>query len=87
MPSPVPIASAAPRRLLGKYEGGGAAFSLKLGAILSALARFDLGLVSKLAGGPEAGRLASCLVSVFAYALLLLGTLPYSLTFFLSRGR
>lgn len=39
--------------LLGKYEGGGAAFSLKLGVILAALARFDLGLVSKLASGQK----------------------------------
>jgi GT2 family glycosyltransferase len=39
--------------LLGKYEGGTAAFSLKLGMILSALGRFDLGLVSKLAGGQK----------------------------------
>ena len=39
--------------LLGKYEGGVAAFRLKLGVILSALARFELGLVSKLAGGQK----------------------------------
>ena len=39
--------------LLGKYEGGMAAFTFRLGAILSALGRFDLGLVSKLAGGQK----------------------------------
>ena len=39
--------------LLGKYEGVGAALSLRLGAILSALGRFDLGLVSKLASGQK----------------------------------
>jgi GT2 family glycosyltransferase len=39
--------------LVGKYEGAGAAFSFKLGAILSALARFDLGMVGKLAGGQK----------------------------------
>jgi len=39
--------------LVGKYEGGMAGFSFRLGAILSALARFDLGLVGKLAGGQK----------------------------------
>jgi GT2 family glycosyltransferase len=39
--------------LVGKYEGGAAAFSFRLGAILSSLGRFDLGMVSKLAGGQK----------------------------------
>jgi GT2 family glycosyltransferase len=39
--------------LVGKYEGGMAGFSFRLGAILSALAHFDLGLVGKLAGGQK----------------------------------
>jgi GT2 family glycosyltransferase len=39
--------------LVGKYEGGMAGFSFKLGAVLSALARFDLGMVSKLTGGQK----------------------------------
>jgi GT2 family glycosyltransferase len=39
--------------LVGKYEGSLAAFSFRLGAVLSALARFDLGMVSKLTGGQK----------------------------------
>lgn len=39
--------------LVGKYEGSGAAFTFRLGAILSALARFDLGMVTKLTGGQK----------------------------------
>jgi GT2 family glycosyltransferase len=39
--------------LVGKYEGSGAALSFRLGAVLSALARFDLGLVGKLTGGQK----------------------------------
>ncbi len=39
--------------LVGKYEGGMASFSFKLGAVLSALARFDLGMVGKLTGGQK----------------------------------
>jgi GT2 family glycosyltransferase len=39
--------------LVGKYEGGMAALSFRLGAILGALARFDLGMVSKLTGGQK----------------------------------
>ena len=39
--------------LVGKYEGGMAALSFRLGAVLSALARFDLGMVSKLTGGQK----------------------------------
>jgi GT2 family glycosyltransferase len=39
--------------LVGKYEGGMAGFSFKLGAVLSALARFDLGMVGKLTGGSK----------------------------------
>ncbi len=39
--------------LVGKYEGGGAAFSMRFGLILSALVRFDLGLVGKLAAGQK----------------------------------
>jgi len=39
--------------LVGKYEGGLAGFSFKLGAVLSALAKFDLGMVSKLTGGQK----------------------------------
>jgi GT2 family glycosyltransferase len=39
--------------LVGKYEGGGAAFSFRVGAVLSALARFDLGMVGKLTGGQK----------------------------------
>jgi GT2 family glycosyltransferase len=39
--------------LVGKYEGGMAGFSFKLGAVLSALARFDLGMVGKLTGGQK----------------------------------
>lgn len=37
--------------LVGKYEGSMAGLSFRLGAVLSALARFDLGMVSKLTGG------------------------------------
>jgi GT2 family glycosyltransferase len=39
--------------LVGKYEGAGAALSFRVGAILSALSHFDLGLVSKLTGGQK----------------------------------
>jgi len=39
--------------LLGKYEGSGAALSFRLGAVLGALARFDLGLATKLTGGQK----------------------------------
>jgi GT2 family glycosyltransferase len=39
--------------LVGKYEGGMAGFSFKLGAVLSALARFDLRMVGKLTGGQK----------------------------------
>ena len=39
--------------LVGKYEGGGAGFSFRLGAVLSALGRFDLGMVGKLTGGQK----------------------------------
>ncbi|MGH9647633.1 MAG: glycosyltransferase family 2 protein [Bryobacteraceae bacterium] len=39
--------------LVGKYEGAMAGFSFKLGAVLSALARFDLGMVGKLTGGSK----------------------------------
>lgn len=39
--------------LVGKYEGSMAGFSFKLGAVFSALARFDLGMVSKLTGGQK----------------------------------
>jgi GT2 family glycosyltransferase len=39
--------------LVGKYEGGMAGFSFRLGAVLSALARFDLGMVGKLTGGQK----------------------------------
>ena len=39
--------------LVGKYEGGMAGFSFKLGAVLSALARLDLGMVGKLTGGQK----------------------------------
>ena len=39
--------------LVGKYEGGMAGFSFKLGAVLSALGRFDLGMVGKLSGGQK----------------------------------
>jgi GT2 family glycosyltransferase len=39
--------------LVGKYEGTGAALSFRLGAVLSALARFDLGMVAKLTGGQK----------------------------------
>jgi hypothetical protein len=39
--------------LVGKYEGSGAALSFRLGAVLSALASFDLGLVGKLTGGQK----------------------------------
>ncbi|MCU1339436.1 MAG: glycosyltransferase-like protein [Bryobacterales bacterium] len=39
--------------LVGKYEGTGAALSFRLVAVLSALARFDLGLVGKLTGGQK----------------------------------
>ena len=39
--------------LVGKYEGSGAALGFRLGAVLSALARFDLGMVSKLTGGQK----------------------------------
>jgi len=39
--------------LVGKYEGGMAGFSFKLGAVLSALGRFDLGMVGKLTGGQK----------------------------------
>jgi GT2 family glycosyltransferase len=36
--------------LVGKYEGTGAAFGFRVGAVLSALARLDLGMVGKLTG-------------------------------------
>lgn len=39
--------------LVGKYEGGMAGLSFRLGAILSALGRFDLGMVAKLSGGQK----------------------------------
>ena len=39
--------------LVGKYEGGMAGFSFRLGAVLAALARFDLGMVGKLTGGQK----------------------------------
>ena len=39
--------------LVGKYEGTVAALSFRLGAVLSALARFDLGMVGKLTGGQK----------------------------------
>ena len=39
--------------LVGKYEGGMAGFSFKLGAVLSALGRLDLGMVGKLTGGQK----------------------------------
>jgi len=39
--------------LVGKYEGGGAAFTFRVGAVLSALGRFDLGMVGKLTGGQK----------------------------------
>ena len=39
--------------LVGKYEGGVAALTFRLGAVLSALGRFDLGLVGKLTGGQK----------------------------------
>jgi GT2 family glycosyltransferase len=39
--------------LVGKYEGAMAGFSFRLGAVLSALARFDLGMVGKLTGGQK----------------------------------
>jgi len=39
--------------LVGKYEGTVAALGFRLGAILSALAHFDLGLVGKLTGGQK----------------------------------
>jgi len=39
--------------LVGKYEGGMAAVSFRVGAVLSALAHFDLGMVSKLTGGQK----------------------------------
>ncbi len=39
--------------LVGKYEGGMAGFSFKLGAVLAALGRFDLGMVGKLTGGQK----------------------------------
>jgi len=39
--------------LVGKYEGGVAGLTFRLGAVLSALARFDLGLVGKLTGGQK----------------------------------
>lgn len=39
--------------LIGKYEGSMAGLSFRLGAVLSALARFDLGMVSKLTGGQK----------------------------------
>ena len=39
--------------LVGKYEGGMAALSFRLGAVLAALARFDLGMASKLIGGQK----------------------------------
>jgi GT2 family glycosyltransferase len=39
--------------LVGKYEGGMAALSFRLGAVLAALARFDLGMVGKLTGGQK----------------------------------
>lgn len=39
--------------LVGKYEGGMAGLSFRLGAVLAALARFDLGMVGKLTGGQK----------------------------------
>ena len=39
--------------LVGKYEGGLAGLGFRLGAILSALARFDLGMVGKVTGGQK----------------------------------
>jgi GT2 family glycosyltransferase len=39
--------------LVGKYEGGVAALTFRLGAVLSALARLDLGMVGKLTGGQK----------------------------------
>lgn len=39
--------------LIGKYEGGLASLGFRLGAILSALAHVDLGLVGKLAAGQK----------------------------------
>lgn len=39
--------------LVGKYEGGMAGMTFKLGAVLSALGRFDLGMVGKLTGGAK----------------------------------
>ncbi len=39
--------------LIGKYEGSLASLGFRLGAILSALARVDLGLAGKLAGGQK----------------------------------
>ena len=39
--------------LVGKYEGTVAALRFRLGAVLSALARFDLGMVGKLTGGQK----------------------------------
>jgi len=39
--------------LIGKYEGSLASLSFRLGALLGALARLDLGLVGKLAGGQK----------------------------------
>jgi len=39
--------------LVGKYEGTLAALTFRTGAVLSALARFDLGLVGKLTGGQK----------------------------------
>jgi len=39
--------------LVGKYEGGVAALTFRVGAVLSALGRFDLGLVGKLTGGQK----------------------------------
>lgn len=39
--------------LIGKYEGGLASLSFRLGALFGALARLDLGMVGKLAGGQK----------------------------------
>ena len=39
--------------LIGKYEGGMASLSFRLGALFGALARLDLGMVGKLAGGQK----------------------------------
>ncbi len=39
--------------LVGKYEGTLAALTFRLGAVFSALAHFDLGLVAKLTGGQK----------------------------------